>query len=49
MNSEFDYLLSSLLVLHKLKHFLIGKQNIQLKKSVLNFERSGIIFSLGDK
>ena len=44
MNSVFDYSLSGLLVLHKLKHFLSGKQDIPRKF----FVSSGLIFSLGD-
>ena len=48
MNSTFEYSLSGLLVLHKLKHFVRGKQDIKRKKSVMNFVRSVIIFSLGD-
>ena len=47
MNSALDNWLSGLLVLHKLKHFLRGKEDIKRKKSWMNFVSSVSIFSLG--
>ena len=42
LKSAFDYSWSCLLVLHKLKHFWGGKQDIKRKNSVIKFVSSVI-------